>query len=90
VPLDVEGRRDTAGWVGDRPLAMSEIPSLHQVVSVSPEFLAAFQVPLVEGRTLDTTQPGEAMADAAAVAGGAEARRARIEPQPAAAPSSPR
>ncbi|MBC7898229.1 MAG: ABC transporter permease [Cytophagaceae bacterium] len=64
VPLDVEGRSDTAVWVEDRPLAMSEIPNLHQVVSVSPEFLAAFQVPLVEGRMLDATKPGDAKTEA--------------------------
>jgi predicted permease len=64
VPLDVEGRSDTAVWVEDKPLAMSEIPNLHQVVSVSPDFLAAFQVPLVEGRLLDVTRPADAKTEA--------------------------
>lgn len=64
VPLDVEGRSDTALWVEDRPLAMSQMPNLHQVVSVSPDFLRGFQVPLVEGRVLDATRPGEAKTEA--------------------------
>jgi predicted permease len=64
VPLDIEGRSDTALWVEDRPLAMGEIPNLHQVVAISPEFLPALGVPLLAGRPFDVAQAGVAKTEA--------------------------
>ena len=60
LPLDEEARRDTAVWVEDRPLAMGQMPSVHQVVYVSPGAFQALGIPLIEGHAFDRPDPARA------------------------------
>ncbi|MBX6331874.1 MAG: ABC transporter permease, partial [Gemmatimonadaceae bacterium] len=63
LPLDDEGRRDTAVFVEDRPLAPGEMPSIHQVVYVSPSAFGALGIPLIQGRTFARPDPARAPLD---------------------------
>jgi putative ABC transport system permease protein len=60
LPLDDEGRRDTAVFVQDRALAMGQMPNIHQVVYVSPGAFGALGVPILQGRTFAQPDPARA------------------------------
>ncbi|HWG53604.1 MAG TPA: ABC transporter permease [Gemmatimonadaceae bacterium] len=53
LPLDDEARRDTAVFVEDRPLAMREMPDVHQVAYATPGTFSALGIPFVQGHTFE-------------------------------------
>jgi predicted permease len=60
LPLDDEGRRDTALFLEDKPLAMGTMPNVHQVIYASPGAFGALGIPLLEGRTFEHPDPARA------------------------------
>jgi len=60
LPLDNEARRDTAVFVEDRPLAMREMPDIHQVAYATPGTFSALGIPFLQGHTFE--QPDVARA----------------------------
>ncbi|HET7585886.1 MAG TPA: ABC transporter permease [Gemmatimonadaceae bacterium] len=64
LPLDDEGRRDTAVFVEDRQLAMGQMPNIHQLVYVSPDAFRALGIPLIAGRTFERPDPARAPLEA--------------------------
>ncbi|HEX6536225.1 MAG TPA: ABC transporter permease [Gemmatimonadaceae bacterium] len=63
LPLDAEGKQDTAVWVEDHPLRPHEMPGIHPVAYVSAGFFRAMGIPLVAGRTFDRVDPARAPLD---------------------------
>jgi putative ABC transport system permease protein len=57
LPLDDEGRRDTAVFVEDRPPAMGAMPNIHQVAYASPGAFQALGIPILQGRTFEVPDP---------------------------------
>ena len=57
LPLLDEGRRDTALFVENRPLAPGVMPNIHQVVFATNDYFRALGIPLVAGRTFDRVDP---------------------------------
>jgi len=57
LPLEDEGRRDTALFVDDRPLGMGVMPNIHQVAYATPGTFAALGTPLVQGHGFDRPDP---------------------------------
>jgi predicted permease len=53
LPLDDEARRDTAVFVEDRPLAMREMPDIHQVAYATPGTFSALGIPFLQGHTFE-------------------------------------
>ncbi len=64
LPLEEEGRRDTAVYVADRPLAMGSMPVIHQVVYASPGSFAALGIPFLEGSTFEAADASVAPLEA--------------------------
>ena len=60
VPLDDEGRADTALFIPDRPVAMGAMPVVHQVVYATPGAFGALGIPLLQGRAFDRPDPARA------------------------------
>lgn len=57
LPLLDEGRRDTALFVEDHPLAPGVMPNVHQVVFATSDYFRAIGVPLVSGRSFERMDP---------------------------------
>jgi putative ABC transport system permease protein len=53
LPLLDEGRRDTALFVQDHPLAPGVMPNVHQLVFATSDYFRALGVPLVAGQTFE-------------------------------------
>ena len=60
LPLDDEGRSDTAVFVEDRPLAMGTMPNVHQVAWATPGSFAALGIPFLEGHAFEPPDPAQA------------------------------
>ena len=65
LPLDPEARQDSAVWVEDHPLGMSEIPNVHGMVFATPEYFAAMRIPLIAGRLFASLDPSLDLAKSA-------------------------
>ena len=57
LPLLEEGRRDTALFVQDHPLAPGVMPDIHQVVFATNEYFRAMGIPLVAGEPFARMDP---------------------------------
>jgi predicted permease len=57
LPLVDEGRRDTALFVEDHPLAPGVMPNIHQVVFTTGDYFRALGIPLVAGRPFGRMDP---------------------------------
>jgi len=57
LPLDDQGRTDTAVFVEDRPLPPGSLPGIHPVVYVTPGYLGAAGIPLIAGRSFTRPDP---------------------------------
>jgi len=73
LPLEEEGRQDTAVFVADRPPAMGTMPVVHQVAYASPGYFAALGIPFLEGAAFEA--PDVAVAPLEVVVTRAVARR---------------
>jgi predicted permease len=63
LPLDEEGRSDTAVWVEDHPVPPGGIPNVHQVTYVTPSYFHAAGIPLIAGRLFDRPDPERGLED---------------------------
>ena len=57
LPLDDQGRTDTAVFVEDRPIAMGALPAIHPVTYASPGYFAAAGIPFIAGRSFTPPDP---------------------------------
>ncbi|HEX8944048.1 MAG TPA: ABC transporter permease [Gemmatimonadaceae bacterium] len=57
LPLDDQGRQDTALFVQDRPLRPGTIPNIHQAAFASPGYFRALGIPFLEGHTFEAPDP---------------------------------
>jgi predicted permease len=57
LPLDDQGRADSAVFVEDRPMSVGSLPGIHPVVYVTPAYFSAAGIPLIEGRTFSRPDP---------------------------------
>jgi putative ABC transport system permease protein len=60
LPLDDEGRFDSAVFVESRPMAPGSLPGIHPVVYVTPGYFAAAGIPFLEGRSFTRPDPPHA------------------------------
>jgi len=60
LPLVPDARQDSALFVEDHPLAPGTMPNIHQFAFASPGYFRAMGIPLLEGRTFETLDPGRA------------------------------
>ena len=60
LPFVPDARQDSALFVEDRPLAPGTMPNIHQFAFASPGYFRAMGIPLIEGRTFETLDPGRA------------------------------
>lgn len=57
LPLDDQGRTDTAVFLQDRPLAPGSLPGLHPLSYVTPGYFDAAGIPFISGRTFARPDP---------------------------------
>ena len=60
LPLDEQGRTDTAVFIADRPMAPGTLPGIHPVAYATPGYFAAAGLPVVAGRTFARPEPPRA------------------------------
>ena len=60
LPLESEGREDTAVFVPDRPLAPNLVPVIHPIVFATPGYFPALGIRFVEGHAFDRPDPSHA------------------------------
>jgi len=51
LPLLEDGNSNNGVWVEDHPITSTEIPTIHQTVSVTQDYFKAMSIPIIEGRT---------------------------------------
>lgn len=59
LPLLDEGRRDTALFVEDHPLAPGVMPNIHQVVFATSDYFRALGISLAAGQSLERMDPSQ-------------------------------
>jgi len=64
LPLEAEGRQDTAVFVADRPPTMGTMPVVHQVAHATPGSFAALGIPFVAGNAFAAPDPSVAPLEA--------------------------
>ena len=57
LPLDEQGRTDTAVFVEDRPVAPGSLPGIHPLSYATPGYFAAAGIPFFAGRSFRTADP---------------------------------
>lgn len=57
LPLDDQGRTDTAAFVEDRPIAPGSLPGIHLLSYITPGCFQAAGIPLIAGRTFRPLDP---------------------------------
>jgi len=51
LPLLDDGNSNNGVWVEDHPVTSTEIPTIHQTVSITQDYFKAMSIPIIEGRT---------------------------------------
>ncbi len=51
LPLLEAGNSNNGVWVEDHPITSTELPTIHQTVSITQDYFKAMNIPIVEGRT---------------------------------------
>ncbi len=51
LPLLEAGNSNNGVWVEDHPITSTELPTIHQTVSITQDYFKAMSIPIVEGRT---------------------------------------
>ncbi len=64
LPLDEQGRTDSAVWAEDRPIAPGSLPGIHPVLYVTPGYFAAAGIPFLEGRSFTRPDPPNVLLEA--------------------------
>ena len=57
LPLDEQGRTDTAVFVEDRPIPPGSLPGIHPVFYVTPGYFGAAGIPFITGRSFTRPDP---------------------------------
>jgi len=57
LPLDAEGRQDSAVYIQDHPISKGGVPDLHPISFVTPGYFRAMGIPLLAGRVFDGLEP---------------------------------
>jgi len=57
LPLDEQGRTDSAVWVEDRPIPPGSLPGIHPVLYVTPGYFGATGIPFIAGQTFTRPDP---------------------------------
>jgi predicted permease len=64
LPLDEQGRTESAVFVEDRPIPEGGLPGIHPVLYVTPGFFRATGIPLLAGRSFERPDPPRVSLDA--------------------------
>jgi len=51
LPLLDDGNSNNGVWVEDHPITSTELPTIHQTVSITQDYFKAMNIPILEGRT---------------------------------------
>jgi hypothetical protein len=51
LPLLEAGNSNNGVWIEDHPITSTELPTIHQTVSVTQDYFKAMSIPIIEGRT---------------------------------------
>ena len=57
LPLDEQGRTDTAVFVEDRPIPAGSLPGIHPLLYVTPGYFGAAGIPFITGRSFTRPDP---------------------------------
>ena len=57
LPLDEQGRTDTAVFVEDRPIPPGSLPGIHPLLYVTPGYFGAAGIPFITGRSFTRPDP---------------------------------
>ena len=57
LPLEEQGRTDTAVFLADRPLPAGSLPGIHPVLYVTPGYFGAAGIPFMAGRSFTRPDP---------------------------------
>jgi putative ABC transport system permease protein len=72
LPLDEQGRTDSAVWAEDRPIPPGSLPGIHPVLYVTPGYFAATGIPFIEGQSFTRPDPPRVFLEAVVSRGFAE------------------
>jgi len=64
LPLDEEGRTDSAVFLEDRPLPPGSLPGIHPVLYATPGYFEAAGIPFLEGRNFARPDPPRVVLEA--------------------------
>ena len=64
LPLDEQGRVDSAVFVQDRPIPVGALPGIHPVLYVTPGYFGAAGIPFRAGRTFERLDPSHVALEA--------------------------
>jgi predicted permease len=64
LPLEEEGRTDSAVFIEDRPLAPGALPGIHSLLYATPSYFEAAGIPFIEGRSFSRPDPPRVVLEA--------------------------
>jgi putative ABC transport system permease protein len=64
LPLDEQGRTDSAVFVEDRPMAPGSLPGIHPVSYATPGYFGAAGIPFITGRSFRRVDPAQVVLEA--------------------------